>query len=65
MDSNLGLYRSGNFIVAVGDSFITLIDFSARRIHRIVEDVAGIVYDATVWEDKLYLMTSEGLLIYK
>lgn len=62
---NLGLYRSGNFIVAVGDSFITLIDFSARRIHRIVEDVAGIVYDATVWEDKLYLMTSEGLLIYK
>ncbi|AMW32952.1 hypothetical protein NA23_06575 [Fervidobacterium islandicum] len=62
---NLGLYRSGNFVVAVGDSFITLIDISARRIHRIVEDVAGIVYDATVWEDKLYLMTSEGLLIFK
>ncbi|QAV32990.1 hypothetical protein SAMN04488510_1032 [Fervidobacterium changbaicum] len=62
---NLGLYRSGNFVVAVGDSFITLIDVSARRIHRIVEDVAGIVYDATVWEDKLYLMTSEGLLIFK
>ncbi|MGB9795319.1 hypothetical protein [Fervidobacterium gondwanense] len=62
---NLGLYSSGNYVVAVGDSFITFIDFANRRINRIVEDVEGIVYDATVWEDNLYLMTSEGVLVYK
>jgi len=62
---NIGLYASGNYIVAVGDSFITLIDFEKRSIIRIVEDVSGIVYDATIFEDKLYLISSEGLLIYK
>jgi len=62
---NLGLYQVGNYVVAIGDSFITLIDFAKKNINRIVEDVSGIVYDATIWEDKLYLMTSEGLLIYR
>lgn len=62
---NLKLYKSGKYIVAVGDNFITLIDFEAKKIDRFVENVPGVVYDASVWEDKLYIMTSEGVLLYK
>ncbi|MEN3043485.1 MAG: hypothetical protein ABDH59_09380 [Fervidobacterium sp.] len=62
---NMGLYETGNYIVAVGDNFITLIDFGKKRIDRIVENIPATVYDATVWEDKLYIMTSEGVFIYK
>ncbi|ODN31339.1 hypothetical protein [Fervidobacterium thailandense] len=62
---NLGLYKSKNYVLAVGDSFVTVIDIQNRRIDRIVEDVPGIVYDATVSEDLLYIQTSEGLLIYR
>ncbi len=62
---NVGLYKSGNYIVAVGDNFITLIDFEKRRIDRIVENVPYKVYDATIWEDKLYIMTDGGVLVYK
>lgn len=62
---NLGLYKSKNYVLAVGDSFVTVIDIQNRRIDRIVEDVPGIVYDATVFDDVLYILTSEGLLLYK
>ncbi|MGC8954777.1 MAG: hypothetical protein ACP5JS_01625 [Fervidobacterium sp.] len=62
---NLGLYKSGNYIVAIGDSFITLIDFENKKLERIVENIPGIVYDATIWENKLYVMTSDGVLIYQ
>ncbi|HPT59071.1 MAG TPA: hypothetical protein PKW84_03370 [Fervidobacterium sp.] len=62
---NLGMYKSGKYVVAVGDGFITLIDFENRSIDRIVESVSGTVYDAAVWENNLYLMTSNGVLVYK
>ena len=62
---NLGMYKTNRYVVAVGDGFITLIDFENKRIDKIVESVSGIVYDAAVCEEKLYLMTSQGVLVYR
>lgn len=62
---NVGLYKVGKYIATVGDNFVTLVDFEKRRMDKIVENIPSLVYDATIWEDKLYIITSDGLLIYK